>query len=103
MVYAQRVHSPVPFSMLKAKFGNALRSKTEKAQVNELQCKVIAHNICCLIQSMYELGIKVNLCARLEARTKYVQRDEVHHRLGAISVWRFLRSSTRHNNTHHFA
>jgi len=34
------------------------RSKTETAQVNEALCKVLAHNICCLIQSMYELNIK---------------------------------------------
>jgi hypothetical protein len=45
------------FWMLKAKFGDALRSKTDVAQTNELPCKVLCHNICCLIQSMYELGI----------------------------------------------
>ena len=44
--------------MLKAKFGDALRSKSHTAQVNELLCKVLCHNICCVIQSMYELGIE---------------------------------------------
>ena len=44
--------------MLKAKFGDALCSKSDTAQVNELLCKVLAHNICCLIQSMYELGVE---------------------------------------------
>jgi len=34
-----------------------LRSKTETAQINEALCKVLAHNLCCLIQSIYELGI----------------------------------------------
>jgi hypothetical protein len=43
--------------MMKAKFGEALRSKTETAQFNEALCKVLAHNICCVIQSMHELGI----------------------------------------------
>ena len=43
--------------MIKAKFGNALRSKTDVAMVNEALCKVVCHNICCLIQSIHELGI----------------------------------------------
>ena len=44
--------------LIKAKFGDALRSKTETAQINEALCKVLCHNLCCLIQSMYELEIK---------------------------------------------
>jgi hypothetical protein len=43
-------------SMIKAKFGERLRSKTETAQVNEAR-KVLCHNLCVVIQSMYELGI----------------------------------------------
>jgi hypothetical protein len=35
-----------------------LRSKTRTAQINEALCKVLCHNICCLIQSMVELGLK---------------------------------------------
>ncbi len=46
------------FSMIKSKFGDALRSKTERAQINEALCKVLCHNICCLIQSMYELNLR---------------------------------------------
>ena len=46
------------FSMMQAKFGAALRSKTDVAQANEILCKVLCHNICCVIQSMYELGIE---------------------------------------------
>ena len=26
--------------------------------VNELLCKVLCHNLCCLVQSVYELGIE---------------------------------------------
>jgi hypothetical protein len=40
-------------------FGDALRSKTDTALVNDLLCKVLCHNICVLIPSMYELGIPV--------------------------------------------
>jgi hypothetical protein len=45
------------FSMIKAKFGERLRSRTETAQVNEALAKVLAHNLCVVIQSMYELNI----------------------------------------------
>lgn len=44
--------------MIKTKFGDALRSKTETAMVNEALCKVLAHNLCVLITSMHELGLK---------------------------------------------
>ena len=43
--------------MVKAKFGDSLRSKTDTAMANEALAKVLCHNLCCLIQSMYELGI----------------------------------------------
>lgn len=46
------------FMMLKAKLGAATLSKIEIALVNELLCKVLCHNLCCVIQSMYELGIE---------------------------------------------
>ena len=56
--YHKRSNVESTFSMIKAKFGDALRSKTETAQVNEALCKVLCHNICCLIQSIFELGIE---------------------------------------------
>jgi hypothetical protein len=31
--------------------------KTDVAMVNEVLCKIICHNICCLIQETHELGI----------------------------------------------
>ena len=46
------------FNMIKAKFGGRIRCKIETAQVNELLCKVLCHNICCLIQSFFELGVE---------------------------------------------
>jgi hypothetical protein len=45
--------------MIKGKFGGAVRSKIPIAQVNEVLVKVLCHNICVLIQSMYELGIEL--------------------------------------------
>jgi hypothetical protein len=44
--------------MIKAKFGDHIRSRTETAMQNEALCKILCYNICCVIQSMYELGIQ---------------------------------------------
>jgi hypothetical protein len=43
--------------VIKAKFRDHVRSKTDVAMVNEVLCKIICHNICCLIQESHELGI----------------------------------------------
>ncbi|HEV7397191.1 MAG TPA: transposase [Pyrinomonadaceae bacterium] len=56
--YHKRSNVETTFSMIKAKFGERLRSKTETAQINEALCKVLCHNLCVVIQSMYELGIE---------------------------------------------
>jgi hypothetical protein len=45
--------------MIKRKFGEALKSKSYEGQVNEVLCKVICHNLCCLISAVYELGLAV--------------------------------------------
>ena len=44
--------------MVKRKFGDSLRSKTDTAMKNETLAKILAHNICCLISAWYELGIE---------------------------------------------
>lgn len=56
--YHKRSNVETVFSMIKAKFGERLRSKTVVAQTNEVLAKVLCHNLCVLIQSMYELGIE---------------------------------------------
>jgi transposase len=56
--YHKRSNVESTFSMIKAKFGDAVRSKTTIAMKNEALCKLLAHNICCLISAMYELGIE---------------------------------------------
>lgn len=63
--YHKRSNVETTFHMIKAKFGDALRSKTRTAQINEALCKVLCHNICCLIQSMYELGLKPKFYAQV--------------------------------------
>lgn len=56
--YHNRSNVETTFMMIKAKFGGSLRSKTRQAQFNEALCKILCHNICVVIQSMYELGVE---------------------------------------------
>ena len=56
--YHKRSNVESTMWMLKSKFDEHIRSKTDVAIVNELLCKVLCHNICVVIQSMYELGIE---------------------------------------------
>jgi transposase len=56
--YHKRSNVESAFNMIKAKFGDKLRSKNKTAQQNELLCKLIAHNIVVLIHEIHELGIK---------------------------------------------
>lgn len=58
--YHKRSNVETTFSMIKRKFGERLRNKTETAQINEVLCKVLCHNLCVLVQSMYELGVEVD-------------------------------------------
>ena len=44
--------------MIKAKFGGFVRAKHPTAQINEVLCKTLCHNLCVVIQSMSELGIE---------------------------------------------
>jgi transposase len=56
--YHQRSNAESVFSMVKAKFRDHVRSKTDVAMRNEVLCKLLCHNICCLIMSQMELGIE---------------------------------------------
>jgi transposase len=56
--YHKRSNVETAFSMIKGKFGGSVRSKSPVAQVNEVLCKILCHNICVLIQSIYELGLE---------------------------------------------
>ncbi len=55
--YHQRSNVETTFSMIKAKFGDSLRSKSDVGQINEVLCKVVCHNLCVLIASIHELGL----------------------------------------------
>jgi transposase len=55
--YHKRSNVESTFSMLKRKFGDSLRSKTDTALVNETLCKVLCHNLVVLIHEMHELDL----------------------------------------------
>jgi transposase len=55
--YHLRSNMESTFSMVKAKFRDHVRSKTDVAMTNEVLCKFLCHNICVLHQSHIELGI----------------------------------------------
>ena len=61
--YHKRSNIESTFSMIKGKFGDYIRSKGDIAQMNEALCKVLCHNICVVIQSIFELGIEPTFCA----------------------------------------
>jgi len=56
--YHQRSNIESTVMMVKTKFGDAVRSKTEVAAKNEVLAKILCHNLCCLISAIYELGLE---------------------------------------------
>lgn len=90
--YHKRSNVESTFSMMKAKFGNSLRSKTDVAMVNESLCKVLCHNLCCLIQSQYELGIEATFWAegQVECEPKPSPAIEDVRPEKEIEVWAWV-------------
>jgi transposase len=64
--YHVRSNAESTVNMVKAKFGDSVRSKTWIAQVNEVLCKIICHNICCIIMETNELGIKSDFTTNIQ-------------------------------------
>ena len=56
--YHKRSNVETAFAMIKRNFGAAVRSKSEVGQVNEVLAKVLAHDVCVLVQAIHELGIE---------------------------------------------
>jgi hypothetical protein len=59
--YHKRSNVESTFSMVKRKFEDSVRSKTDVAMTNEVLCKIVCHNLCRLIQEEAELGIRPTL------------------------------------------
>ena len=58
--YHIRSNVETTFAMIKRRLGEHINSKNYTAQRNELMMKFICHNICCLIQAIYDHKIRVN-------------------------------------------
>ncbi len=56
--YHLRSNVETVFSMVKRKFGPAVRAKKPDAMVNEVLLKCLAHNLSCLVHAIHELGIE---------------------------------------------
>ncbi|MFH1376444.1 MAG: transposase [Candidatus Woesearchaeota archaeon] len=70
--YHARSNAETTVHMIKSKFGDRVRSKLWTAQVNEVLCKIIAHNICCVIMEMNELGLESNFCPNSQITARNV-------------------------------
>ena len=60
--YHKRSNVETAFSMIKGKFGDSVRSKSDIGQLNEVLCKVLCHNLCVIIQAIHESGIDPTFC-----------------------------------------
>jgi transposase len=58
--YHKRSNVESAIAAIKAKFGDAVRSKTDVAMKNEVLAKILCHNLCVLINAMHELGIQLD-------------------------------------------
>jgi transposase len=58
--YHRRSNVETAFQMIKRKFGNHLRTKNDKSQVNEILMKIICHNLAVLVQESFEQGLKID-------------------------------------------
>jgi transposase len=56
--YHLRSNAESTFAMVKAKFRDHVRSKTDTAMKNEVLCKFLCHNVVVVHQSQVELGIE---------------------------------------------
>ena len=55
--YHKRSNVETAFMMVKTKFGDSVKAKSDTGQVNEVLLKFLCHNVCVLIQEAHELGI----------------------------------------------
>lgn len=55
--YHRRSNVETVFSMVKAKFGERLKSRTLTAQYNEVLLRFLAHNLACTAMAIHTLGL----------------------------------------------
>jgi hypothetical protein len=57
LCFVARFHVESTFSAIKRKFGDSVMSKNDAAMINEVLCKILCHNLTCLVQEQETLGI----------------------------------------------
>ena len=72
--YHKRSNVETAFSMIKGKFGDSVRSKSDIGQLNEVLCKVLCHNLCVIIQAIHESDIDPTFCAERLVAQKTVEK-----------------------------
>ena len=70
--YHKRSNIESTFSMIKRRFGNNIKCKKEISQDNEILAKVLAHNICVLVQEIFLNNINVDFNMHIK---NYVARN----------------------------
>ena len=71
--YHKRSNAETTFFMIKAKFGDSLKAKTDTAQVNEALLKVLCHNICVVIKAMHQLRITPSFPSIFSTKQAFVE------------------------------
>lgn len=93
--YHQRSNVETTFSMIKTKFGGFVRSKTATAQINEVLCKVLAHNLCVLVQAFFEFGLTPTFWESGRPALVVVERPEWMPNLPPRMPWSLGKASGR--------
>ena len=68
--YHKRSNVETTFHMIKSKFGDGLRSKTDRAMINESLWKILCHNLVVLIHEAHELGVEPLFWTETPAQSK---------------------------------
>ncbi|MCW8966225.1 MAG: transposase [Candidatus Pacearchaeota archaeon] len=58
--YHKRSNVETVFSMVKVRLGEHLKGRNFTSQRNELAMKFLCHNICCLVQEIFENNVKID-------------------------------------------
>jgi len=85
--YNKRNNVETVFSMIKANFNDYMLGRDERALVNEALTKVLCHNLCVLIQAIYELGIAPKFEAVINPDEEAKQETE---KLGPVADGRLV-------------
>jgi hypothetical protein len=64
--------NPFISAELRDRTANPIKFRAPNGQINEALCKVLAHNICCLVQAIHALGIEPNFGAESQPALKLV-------------------------------